>query len=90
MQTFGGTVDLYILKILTCCPQIEDLIRSKLALVLGLTFILAEMAFKRSKHFRNRNYKFYRLPWVQFFLLLVLLTFVSTNSGINYAVYGQR
>lgn len=63
---------------------------TKLALVLGLTFIFAEMAFKRSKHFRSRKYKFYRLPWVQFFLLLVLLTFVATNSGINYAVYGQR
>lgn len=29
MQAFGGPVPLYSLNVLTCCPQIEDLVRSK-------------------------------------------------------------
>jgi alginate O-acetyltransferase complex protein AlgI len=62
----------------------------KAALVLGLSFILIEMVFKGDRHFRKRNYKFYRLPYTQFTMLFILLMAVAANSGISYAVYGQR
>jgi D-alanyl-lipoteichoic acid acyltransferase DltB (MBOAT superfamily) len=62
---------------------------SKLALLMGILFILAEMIFKRCKYFYQRNYKFYRLPIVQVILLIITLA-VMHDSGDDYAVYGQR
>jgi alginate O-acetyltransferase complex protein AlgI len=63
---------------------------AKLSLVLGLSFIIVEFSLKNCKYFRERRYKFYRLPYVQLCLFTLTLMLISTNSGIVYAVYGQR
>ena len=62
---------------------------TKLALLLGAIFIASEWIFKNHKTFRKRNYKFYRLPYVQISLLAMIFLCIH-NQGISYAVYGQR
>src|SRR5258708_5668400 len=44
---------------------------SKVAIVLGIFFIVAEMVFQKCKYFNKRNYKFYRIPSVQLLLLVI-------------------
>lgn len=61
-----------------------------IALALGMVFICTELLFQKKSLFRKRNYKFYRIPWVQVILLSILALTVSTDAGTNYAVYGQR
>jgi hypothetical protein len=63
---------------------------SKLALSLGVLFVVAEMVFQKCKHFNRRNYKFYRIPIIQLILLIITLVTIYDDSGLNYAVYGQR
>jgi alginate O-acetyltransferase complex protein AlgI len=62
----------------------------QMALGIGSVFVVAELIFRRNPLFRKRNYKFYRLPWVQLILLLIMLLTVSVHTGADYAVYGQR
>jgi len=63
---------------------------TKLSLLMAVVFVFAEFAFQRTAMFRKRNYKFYRLPLVQFILLALTFSVIHQNAGINYAVYGQR
>jgi hypothetical protein len=63
---------------------------TKLALVLGILFIVAEMVFQKYKYFTQRNYKFYRIPIIQLILLIITLLTIHDGSGVDYAVYGQR
>jgi alginate O-acetyltransferase complex protein AlgI len=63
---------------------------TKFALLLGGLFIVAEAVFQKCKYFKQRNYKFYRIPIVQLVLLIVTLATMYDQSGLNYAVYGQR
>jgi D-alanyl-lipoteichoic acid acyltransferase DltB (MBOAT superfamily) len=63
---------------------------SKLALLLGIFFIVAEMVFQKCKYFKKRNYKFYRIPIIQLILLVSTLGTICDDSGLDYAVYGQR
>jgi len=63
---------------------------TKLALVLGILFIVAEMVFQKYKYFTQRNYKFYRIPIIQLILLIITLLTIHDGSGMDYAVYGQR
>jgi alginate O-acetyltransferase complex protein AlgI len=63
---------------------------SKLALLMILAFVACEFAFQKTRLFRRRNYKFYRLPVVQVLLLVITLLTVAKDVGIDYAVYGQR
>ena len=53
-------------------------------------FIASEFLLRRTRYFRQRMYKFYRLPVVQVALLVITLMSLSANIGIDYAVYGQR
>ena len=63
---------------------------SKLAILLGLCFIVAEMVFQKCKYFNKRDYKFYRIPIIQLLLLVITLVTICDQSGVDYAVYGQR
>jgi len=63
---------------------------SKVAIVLGIFFIVAEMVFQKCKYFNKRNYRFYRIPSVQLLLLVITLGIIGEDSGVDYAVYGQR
>ena len=63
---------------------------SKLAISLGIFFIVAEMVFQKCKYFNRRNYKFYRIPIIQLILLVITLGTICDYSGVDYAVYGQR
>jgi alginate O-acetyltransferase complex protein AlgI len=63
---------------------------TKLALLLGISFIVAEMVCQNYKYFQQRNYKFYRLPIIQLILLIITLATIFDGSGVGYAVYGQR
>jgi len=74
--------------VLTKLAQLTN--TSKIALLLGILFIAAEMVCQKCKYFSQRNYKFYRIPIIQLILLIVTLAVVSDSSGVNYAVYGQR
>jgi alginate O-acetyltransferase complex protein AlgI len=76
---------------LAVLPKLAALTNTtKLALVLGILFIIAEMVFQRYKYFKQRNYKFYRIPIVQLILLIITLSTIYDGSGLDYAVYGQR
>jgi D-alanyl-lipoteichoic acid acyltransferase DltB (MBOAT superfamily) len=63
---------------------------TKLALLLGISFIAVEMVFQNYKYFKQRNYKFYRIPIIQLILVIITLLAISDGSGVDYAVYGQR
>jgi alginate O-acetyltransferase complex protein AlgI len=63
---------------------------SKFALLFGVLFIVAEMVFQQRKYFNRRNYKFYRIPIIQLILLIMMLVTIYDQSGLDYAVYGQR
>jgi alginate O-acetyltransferase complex protein AlgI len=63
---------------------------SLLSLFIIFTFVLSEILFKNYKFFRNRDYHFYRLPYVQCLLFALTLLMLSDAIGVNYAVYGQR
>jgi alginate O-acetyltransferase complex protein AlgI len=61
----------------------------KMAIIFGVTFILLEIICKNNKFFLSRRYKFYRIPAVQYFILILIILFIY-QSGNGYAVYGQR
>jgi hypothetical protein len=63
---------------------------SKFAMLLGILFIVAEMVFQKRKYFNKHNYKFYRIPIIQLILLGITLGTIYDDSGVDYAVYGQR
>ncbi|MEQ1901164.1 MAG: MBOAT family O-acyltransferase [Devosia sp.] len=60
------------------------------ALLLIVAMIGAEFLFQKTRLFRQRRYKFYRLPWVQLVLLLIMALTITRDAGIEFAVYGQR
>jgi alginate O-acetyltransferase complex protein AlgI len=61
----------------------------KIALVLGIIFIFSEIFFRKNKLFLTKNYKFYRMPAVQFVLLILIMLLINSQGSV-YAVYGQR
>jgi hypothetical protein len=73
---------------------INDLLKlnysTKLSILLVILFASAEILLRNTKLFRQRKYKFYRLPVVQLMLLMLTLGIVSNGGGIDYAIYGQR
>jgi D-alanyl-lipoteichoic acid acyltransferase DltB (MBOAT superfamily) len=76
---------------LVVLPKLAALTHTtKLALLLGILFIVAEMVFQKYKYFKQRNYKFYRIPIIQLILLIITLSTIFDGSGLAYAVYGQR
>jgi D-alanyl-lipoteichoic acid acyltransferase DltB (MBOAT superfamily) len=65
-------------------------LNSQIGLLLGAVFVLSEVLFQRNKYFVRRNYKFYRLPFMQLIILATTLVLIYDGSGVDYAVYGQR
>jgi hypothetical protein len=49
-----------------------------------------EILLQTKPYFSQRNYKFYRLPVVQFAMLALMLATIANGVGMDYAVYGQR
>ena len=62
---------------------------SKGALLLGIFLILIEFFFRKNRYLRKRNYKHLRSPVIIALLVLVGVLLI-TDTGGNYAVYGQR
>jgi alginate O-acetyltransferase complex protein AlgI len=62
----------------------------QLALLLISVMVTMEFFLRRTRLFRQRRYKFYRLPVVQLILLGITLVMLSHTAGVDYAVYGQR
>ena len=62
---------------------------SKIALLLGLGFVMMEFILRNNKLVKKRNYKHLRTPLAQFFLLGALVM-LAMNVGGDYAIYGQR
>lgn len=63
---------------------------SYLSLFLGVVIVVSEFVFYKNKYFIDRTYKFLRIPLVQTILIILILFLISSNSGLNFAVYGQR
>lgn len=63
---------------------------SKRAIVLMAIFVAVEFFCRKHPLFKQRNYKFYRIPFIQLILLIFTLSTISDMNGIDYAVYGQR
>jgi alginate O-acetyltransferase complex protein AlgI len=61
-----------------------------LALGLIVVFVALEILLQTKPYFSQRNYKFYRLPVVQFAMLALMLATIANGVGMDYAVYGQR
>jgi alginate O-acetyltransferase complex protein AlgI len=61
-----------------------------LALGLIVVFVALEILLQTKPYFSQRNYKFYRLPVVQFVMLALMLATIANGVGMDYAVYGQR
>lgn len=62
---------------------------SFISLILGIILIFVEFIFKNHKNFKNRNYKYLRLPQTQIILFLIFLLLIM-KIGSSYAIYGQR
>jgi alginate O-acetyltransferase complex protein AlgI len=62
---------------------------SKIALLLGVLFVLVELLLRNNKFVIKRNYKHLRTPLSQF-LLLGAIVILAMNVGGDYAIYGQR
>ena len=78
-------VDLSILDMLS---NVSDI--TQLSLILAVAFVTAEFVFQKQRYFRQRTYKFFRIPIIQLVLLSIVLITISNRSGVDYAVYGQR
>jgi D-alanyl-lipoteichoic acid acyltransferase DltB (MBOAT superfamily) len=63
---------------------------TKLALGLIIVFVALEILLQTKPYFSQRNYKFYRLPVIQFAMLALMLVTIADGVGVDYAVYGQR
>lgn len=61
-----------------------------LSLGLIIIFILLEYFMQNNKYFLARNYKFFRIPFVQLIIIFLTLITLSTSIGVDFAVYGQR
>lgn len=62
---------------------------SKIALLFGLILISCELALKKNRFVKKRNYKHLRTPFSQFVLILCIIM-LSMNVGGDFAIYGQR
>ena len=63
---------------------------SLVSLVLALFFVGIEFFLRKRKHFRERTYKFLRLPVAQLILASLFVLLAIDSMGMNYPVYGQR
>ena len=60
------------------------------SLVLALFLVGIEFLLRKRKHFRERTYKFLRLPVTQLILASLFVLLAIDSIGMNYPVYGQR
>ena len=60
------------------------------SLVLALFLVGIEFLLRKRKHFRERTYKFLRLPVAQLILASLFVLLAIDSIGMNYPVYGQR
>jgi len=63
---------------------------SLISLVLALFLVGIEFLLRKRKHFRERTYKFLRLPVTQLILASLFVLLAIDSIGMNYPVYGQR
>ena len=63
---------------------------SFLSLLLGTLWVGLEFFLKDHRFFRERSYKFLRIPNVQICLMIIFVLLVGSQTGIEYAVYNQR
>jgi D-alanyl-lipoteichoic acid acyltransferase DltB (MBOAT superfamily) len=61
-----------------------------LSIFVMIIFVFFEFLFRKKPSFVKRNYKFYRTNLMAFMLLFITLSSVAVDSGVGYAVYGQR
>ena len=60
-----------------------------ISLVLALVLVAVEFAFHRNRFIGRRTYKHLR-AWGPLTVITVLLVMLAENTGLDYAVYGQR
>lgn len=63
---------------------------SFIALAFAMSVVMSEFLFQDTKYFKKRNYKFLRLKYPQFFLVIIFILLIGSSTGIDYAAYGQR
>lgn len=63
---------------------------SFISLVIGLMLILLEFIFYKKNLFKQKTYKFLRVPISQIIMLIIIILLIQNSSGINYAAYNQR
>jgi D-alanyl-lipoteichoic acid acyltransferase DltB (MBOAT superfamily) len=63
---------------------------SFISLVIGLILILLEFIFYKKNLFKQKTYKFLRVPISQIIMLIIVILLIQNSSGINYAAYNQR
>lgn len=60
-----------------------------LSLILGLMIMASEFIFYNRSVFKNREYKFLRIPATLFIVFVITITLLH-NTGVAYAAYNQR
>jgi len=63
---------------------------SFLSLLLGILWVSLEFFLKDLRFFKERSYKFLRIPSLQICLMILFVLFAGSQTGIEYAVYSQR
>ena len=59
-------------------------------LCMNFRIIFLEFIFVKGRYFKQKDYKFLRMPMIQLVLFLLTLLLISSSDGTNYAAYGQR
>ena len=59
-------------------------------LLFALIFVGMEFVFARKRLFRQRTYKYLRTPFSVIVLVAMIVLFMHSGGGAEYAVYGQR
>ncbi len=63
---------------------------SFIALAFAIAIVMSEFFFQDTRYFKKRNYKFFRLRYPQFVMVIIFIFLIGSSTGIDYAAYGQR
>ena len=63
---------------------------SLISMLFASIWVSLEFLLQDARFFKERSYKFLRIPIIQVFLMILFVLLAGSNTGVEYAVYSQR
>ena len=63
---------------------------SLISILFASIWVSLEFLLQDARFFKERSYKFLRIPIIQVFLMILFVLLAGSNTGVEYAVYNQR